>query len=373
MTTATIEAPTAFRVIATRDALADALGWAKATIPSRTPKPCLAGVLIETTESGILVRATNLEQSVRIETEQVQIEQRGRVLVNAERLAASVARCEAETLAMELGDNGLTLKWNGTKLRLETMAPADFPPELTISEPVTFAMPLAVLKRMLGNVAGAVSDKPASGVFNGLLIDSDGSHIITVGADSRRMHVDREPLEADKARVLIPRTMAAMLLKLEEDEHAAVVVALGANQAGFEYGDITLSTCLIEGEFPQYENFIPKDCNRKLTIARDELARVVSTASVMTSEETKGIRVSLSAKGLSVSAATSGVGEATVVSDCRYEGEPLEIGLNPAFLADAIRNAGEEITVELTAANRPILVRDGTEYKAIVMPVNINA
>src|SRR5579875_2385843 len=134
----------------------------------------------------------------------------------------------------------------------------------------------------------------------------------------------------------------------------------------------TLTSTLLDGQFPPFEDVILKDCDKKMTASTVDLLSAIRRAALLTTEESKGVRMHFSKKGLVLTSRSPEAGEATVNFACKFEGSDIEIGFNPQFVIDALRVVDtDEITLELTAPNRPGLLRAGPNFLYVIMPVNL--
>jgi len=128
----------------------------------------------------------------------------------------------------------------------------------------------------------------------------------------------------------------------------------------------------VEGQFPPYEDVIPKDTDKKMTAGTADFLSAVRRAALLTTEESKGVRLTFSKKGLKLTSRSPEAGEAEVNFASKFEGSDVEIGFNPTFLTDALRVVdSDEISLELTAPNRPGLLRGGPNFLYVIMPVNL--
>jgi len=137
-----------------------------------------------------------------------------------------------------------------------------------------------------------------------------------------------------------------------------------------------LSSTLVEGSFPPYDDVIPKDQDKRITANRDELGSAVRKASVLTNEESRGVRMAFSAstKKLKLSSRAPEMGDSEIDVDLMtYEGDDIEISFNPTFITDVLKVVTEQdVIVELKASNKPGLIRSSTnDFLYVVMPVNL--
>jgi len=128
----------------------------------------------------------------------------------------------------------------------------------------------------------------------------------------------------------------------------------------------------VQGNFPKYADVIPKDCDRKATIATSQFEHRIRQAALLTNEESKGIRLSFSSDKVTLSSRAPETGEAEVTCPAQFDGEAMEIAFNPAFLTEALRVVEtDEITVGMNAPNKPALMKSGNDFLYVLMPVDL--
>ncbi|VAX38778.1 DNA polymerase III beta subunit, partial [hydrothermal vent metagenome] len=173
------------------------------------------------------------------------------------------------------------------------------------------------------------------------------------------------------------------LQKLLSGAEGNVDVAITENQIFFNIagpgdnadGRAVLSSNLVEGAFPPYEDVIPKDNDKTVHFDRDVLFSAVRRAALLTNEESRGVRLAFTAsdKRLDISSRAPEMGEANIQVDLReYKGEDIEIGFNPGFITDALKVITDpDVIMELKKDNKPGLIRSGNDFMYVVMPVNL--
>jgi DNA polymerase-3 subunit beta len=128
----------------------------------------------------------------------------------------------------------------------------------------------------------------------------------------------------------------------------------------------------VEGNFPKYEDIIPTDYDKKLKLSTEVALSAVRRASLLTSEESKGIKVSVKANTVVFSGSSPEAGAAEVSMPVEYAGEAIDIGFNPAFLMDVLKVIREsEFELELGQPDRPGLIKSGTDFLYVLMPINL--
>ncbi|MCG8508269.1 MAG: DNA polymerase III subunit beta, partial [Rhodospirillales bacterium] len=179
---------------------------------------------------------------------------------------------------------------------------------------------------------------------------------------------------ADEARsAIVPTKALTLLLRLFDDAEQVVRVRIADNQIHFATDQATLSTKLVEGNFPPYKDVIPKDGDRKATLNTDLFVSAVRRAALLTNEESKGVKMSFSGDGLTLSSRAPEMGEAEInVELPEFQGESIDIGFNPQYVLDALKVVDDnQVHLEFKAPNKPGVIRTGTTFLYVVMPVNL--
>jgi DNA polymerase-3 subunit beta len=142
----------------------------------------------------------------------------------------------------------------------------------------------------------------------------------------------------------------------------------------FRLDGITLSSRMIEGQFPNYRQLLPDSFEHELRLSGLELTDVVRRMSLL-AQKNAPLRLAFSPGELTVSAQTPDVGEASESLPVAFQGEPLEIGFNPDFLQEGLEAVqGGEMTLKLISPLRPGLIQsaDGGGFQYLIMPIRLN-
>jgi DNA polymerase III subunit beta len=365
------------KVICNRGALLEALTVCGTVVASRTPKPILLCVKLSAAEDRLTVSATDLEVAIRYSDTQVQVEQAGETLVPADKLRDIVRESVDDTLSIEVADNYANIKGQDSHFKIFTQRAADFPPIPDFEGESSIEISGGLLKQLIGQTLFAAAKESTRYAFNGVLVVTSGKKVSLVSTDGRRLAMAKGDLISDKlgkdgAKAIIPAKALNLLDKLIDDPEETIAVQVRENQVIFQSPSATLTTNLVEGQFPPYDDVIPKDCDKKMTAATADFLSAVRRAALLTTEESKGVKMHFTKKGLVLTSRSPEAGEATINFPCKYEGTDVEIGFNPAFLTEALRVVdNDEITFEMTAPNRPGLLKAGQNFLYVIMPVNL--
>lgn len=402
------------KVICERAALLDAVNQVAAVVPQRSPSPALSCLKLAASRQGnygqLIISGSDAETSLQLTIMQVDIGEPGVAVVPAHKLAQILSAVDQSdpTVTLELDGETCRIKGARSRFTIYTFPAADFPPLPDFAATVSGAAPqparavfahqAGALKRVIERTEFASARETSRYAINGVLFKRDGKKLEMVATDGRRLALCRSSVKAgDKeegpTQCIVPKKALSLFGKLVKDPLSTVQVAITDNRAFFAMLDVpaedfkpgktapqpraVLSSLLVEGSFPPYEDVIPKDGDRKITILTEELARAVRQASVLTNEESRGVRMAFGArsKTLKLSSRAPEMGESEIeCSLADFIGDDIEISFNPQFIAEALRTLDEsEVLLELKQPNRPGVFKVGTDFLYVVMPVNLPA
>ena len=133
----------------------------------------------------------------------------------------------------------------------------------------------------------------------------------------------------------------------------------------------TLSSLIVEGIYPKYQQVIPKDADKEVTIKREPFMHALRKAFYLTSDETKTVSLKFSPGTCLIEARSPDKGQAAVTLEVEYNGEEVTIGFNPQYLQDALKVlAADTVRLDLKDGNKPGTLREGQDFLYVLMPVN---
>ena len=159
--------------------------------------------------------------------------------------------------------------------------------------------------------------------------------------------------------------------KMISDLSAKVGVKIDERRIYFKTETATLQSLLVEGRFPNYAEVIPSTCDKKATISREALLSAVRRAAVLTSEESKAVKMHFEGKLLTVTSQTPEAGDAKVEIDVSYSGDPISLSFNPDFVISWLRVVeDDEIRIEMTEPSQACAMKAGQGCIYVVMPIS---
>lgn len=359
-----------------REPFRDAFQVAATLASQRTTKPVLQNVKVETSEEGVVLSGTDLEVAVRLSlVEGVEVLEKGQILLPASRMAGILRESPGDELEIETVENACQIKGKDSVFKILVEDPEQFPALPTMETEDALQIEAASLKAMVRKTAFATARESTRYALNGILFVISNHTLELAATDGRRLAVaslDLETSQAPLPQAIVPVRALTELERLPTKEGESVLVKLEETQVFFKTERGLISSRLVEGNFPPHKEVIPKDLNKKVTVARTDLLSAVRQAALLTTEEAKAVRLNLSPGKLTVSSKTPESGEAEVNLKVEYAGDTLEIGFNPDFLIDVLRAVEvEEIVFEASEPTRPALIRAGKDYLYVVMPLTL--
>jgi len=366
------------KVTFNRSALAEALGLMTSIVPSRTPKPILKCVRIAVSGKEMRIYATNLELGLDYLLSEVEVEQEGEVVIEADRLAAIVRESIEDVLVLESSDTTCDIRGADSHFKIYGQDPKQYPRMPSFgSDGGDLMIGLDNLQAGIAQCLFATAKESSRYAINGVLWEAKGRKLMLVATDGRRLakcRVDLQQAAGDGAerKIIVPAKTMALLEKLGKREKEVVAVKLVENQVLLSCANVVISSNLVEGNFPKYEDIIPGDYDKKLTLSTEAALSGVRRAALLTSEESKGVKLSLTADALVFSGSSPEAGAAEVSMPVEYGGEAIEIGFNPQFLIDALRVIqAPDFQMELGQPDRPGVIKSGNEFLYVLMPINL--
>jgi DNA polymerase-3 subunit beta len=336
-------------------------------------------VRIAADAKGTRLCATDLELGINYLVREVEVEQPGEVVVPADSLAGVVRESGDEALSLEAEEGLCKITGADSHFTIYGQEAGQYPTVPSFDGAGDIEITLGSLQAGIEQCLFATAKESTRYALNGVLWEIKGKKLSLIATDGRRLarsRVDLVSAPAEKivkAKIIVPAKTMALLSRLGGEDKDSVLVKLVDNQVLIGWADVVISSGLIEGNFPKYEDIIPKDYDKKLTLPTEGVLSAVRRAALLTSEESKGIRLAIGKGTIVFSGSAPETGDAKVEMGVDYKGEPIEIGFNPQFLVDALRVIRTaEFELELGQPDRPGLIKSGANLLYVLMPINLS-
>ncbi len=371
------------RVTVERAALLKALGHVHRVVERRNTIPILSNVLLRAEETGLRLKATDLDIEVT-ETIAADVLEAGSITVPAHVIYDVVRKLpDGAQVSLETGsDNGqMQLRSGRSRFMLQALPESDFPDLATGDLSSRFLLPALDFKRLIEKTQFAISTEETRYYLNGIYfhtIENNGTVVLrAVATDGHRLARVELPAPTGSegmSGIIIPRKAVAEILKLLEDSEENVAVELSSTKIRLSFGGVVLTSKLIDGTFPDYQRVIPSGNDKDLIVDRQEFARVVDRVSTISSDRSRAIKLVLADGKVTFSVNNPDSGSATEEIEADYQSDPVEIGFNAKYLLDiAGQLEGDTAIFKLADSGSPTLIQDrvGASALYVLMPMRV--
>ncbi len=362
-----------------RETLLTQLSVVARAASTRSAIQTLAGVLIRLEDGKAELQATDTDLGIRAALE-AEIGAEGAVVVPG-RLLLDVARSlpkDEVSLEYRSSEQDVEVVSGSAKFHLRTLPLEDFPKLPEPAESGALTVPAEPFVETISRVARSASRDETRPHLTGVLVNASAAELRMVATDSYRLSVKETKLEPALEGSLEANVPARTLQELgrvaASNGAEQIHVTSLENQVVFVAGDVVLSSRLVEGRFPNYQQLLPESYEHELRVDRSELLEVVRRISLL-AQKNAPLRLAFTEGALEVSAQTPDVGNAAESLPVPFKGEPLEIGFNPEFFRDGLESAEtEELVLKLISPLRPGLIQSGDDggFVYLVMPIRLN-
>ena len=373
------------RLTVERNELLTALQRVQGIVEKRNTMPSLANVLLEAKPEGLDISATDLELGMR-GLYKATVEDPGSVTFPARKLYEILKEINDSEIAMTVMDDCLvTIKTNRGEFKVVGLPSKDFPPLPAIERDGLIPLPGVGLLQLIRKTLFAVGDNDTRYVLNGLLIvvtnAGETPMIRLVGTDGHRLAMAEQNLEAEakasvdqEHKVIVPKKAAAEIRRLLEEGGEEPMIGFTKNMLIFRKSGLVLTSRLMEGSYPNYQQVIPKASSKKITVNRDDLEGALRRVSVLSQNKSYAVKLTFSKKAITLFSSHPDMGEAQEEIPAGFNGEEFSAGFNARYLLDVLGVMdGETVTLNMEAALSPCLLRESENpsFQAVVMPVKV--
>lgn len=360
----------------TQDNLHKALAAVGRVVGSRTSLPVLANVLLTTDANRLRLSTTNLEIGINYWVG-AKVEREGSITVPARLLAEYIANLPPETLHLEVEKQILHVSAQHNESHMNGIDAEEFPSIPVVASKLSLKLDAQDLKKALTQVVLVASSDEARPVLGGVYIYSEKDQLILAATDSYRLAEKKLKLAATPKtpiKVIVPARTINELLRMIGDDQEEVEMIMDDNQVLFKIDSIELISRLIDGQFPDYRQLIPKESQASAAIKTSEFIQITKVASLFAQESASSVTVSTDVKAqtLSLRSIASQVGDNVSTVSATLTGDNAEVALNCRYILDALSVVdSEEVSFSITGKVNPCILQPSGEsdYLHIIMPL----
>lgn len=358
-----------------RDPFLKGLQMIQNVVEPRQPLPILANVLIEASAGTVRATAVDLEIGAKVSVP-AHVALDGAITLSARKLLEIVKELPASTLSVKAQENSwVTLRCAGVAYKLAGLPAGDFP-GIEEGNPLEWGrLSAEVLRDMLAHTSFAISYDENRHALNGILLSLQAKEVRLVATDGHRLALSRRDLsDGGGSRTgIVPRKAVREMERVLSGEEE-VQFALEENRFVLKTSNFLLTARLIEGQFPNYEQVLPREHPKRVIVPREAFSAALRRVSILSEERTRPVKLLLSPGALKMTAYSPELGEAEETIEADYTGEELMIGFNSRYLLDALSPVEtDQVVIELKDGLSPGVLKSlgGEENLCVIMPMRV--
>lgn len=359
-----------------KESFLSAINQVQHVVSSRTTLAILSNVLLKAKDGVLELTTTDLDVGVTC-TVPAEVEEAGATTLPARRLATIVRELPSEEIQFKVDEkNVASIRSGPSYFKVLGLTSEEFPALPRFDDAREFKMEQQMLRDCLRKTSYAISTDETRYVLNGILFSFKDNALTMVATDGRRLAMVEQELEFPQSQeidIIVPTKAVNELSRLLNDS-GEVSIRVTGSQVGFDLGDALLVSKLIDGNYPNYRQVIPGESKERIPLEREVFLRAISRVSLLTTDKSNSIKFIFTNGSCEIVASSPDIGEARETLAISYKGVPITIAFNPEFAMAPLRNlSADEVHLHLIDEISPGVLRSGTNFLYVLMPMRVNA
>lgn len=360
------------KITCTKDNLLAGLNVVSRIASKNLTLPILGNVLLRTDQGGLVLVATNLEVGVMVRV-RAKVETEGSITVQARLLSEFIALLETDKIELVTSELSLNVTSASSRTSIRGASSEEFPIIPEVAREHGFAVPLNDMSTALEQVLFSAAQDSSRPEISGVFMQIKKDQLTLAATDSYRLAERTLAMTGGADRsVIIPTRPLFEIVRIFGTE-GDLNVYISESQALFVSGNIELTTRLIEGQYPDYRQIIPKTSTTQATLEIEAFTKLVRTASLFCKPGINDVTVEIGTDGeIACSAANAELGEHRGTLQAKVTGAKSSIVFNFRYLLDGLANLGSgSATLAVTDSASPGMLRPSPEsdYLYLIMPI----
>jgi DNA polymerase III subunit beta len=353
-----------------------AVSKAEKVVSKNLNLPVLSCLLFETKGNNLIIRSTNLDLGLEISIP-VKVEQEGKVAIPAQVLSSFLNNLsDDKNIVLETVENTLKIYSSSSEANIKTLSTDDFPTVPMIDEGKTCKISSKDLISGIKSVIYSSSTSSVKPELSSVYIYSNGDEgLVFVATDSFRLaeKTIKTRKVIDLPGVLIPFKNASDILKIFDDVDEEIEINSTKNQISFNFNGLYLVSRVIDGNFPDYKQILPKERKTKVTVLKQDLINSLKISNIFSDNFNQMNIVVKNGKNIQIKTKNLNIGENTNKIEADIEGEEIEPNFNYRYIVDCLGSiASDSIILSLNGINKPLVIQGSSDktFTYLVMPMN---
>jgi len=359
-----------------REALLKPLAQVVNVVERRQTLPVLANLLLQVDDGRISLTGTDLEVEM-VARADAQDTEAGETTIPARKFFDIVrALPDGSKVTVSQAGDKITVQAGRSRFSLSSLPANDFPSIDEVDATEHVQVPESSLKELIDRTAFAMAQQDVRYYLNGLLFDLRDQSLRCVATDGHRLALCEAPLEegGQKRQIIVPRKGVQELQRLLEGGDRVLDLELGRSHIRVKRDDVTFTSKLIDGRFPDYEAVIPIGADKQVKVDRETLRAALQRAAILSNEKYRGVRVEVSPGQMRIQTNNPEQEEAQEDVEAETKVDGLAIGFNVTYLLDALTALrDEQVILSMRDANSSALVQEAGNDRSrhVVMPLRL--
>jgi DNA polymerase III subunit beta len=367
------------RALCNREALLTAFGMVSGVVPARSPKPILQNVkLVADADDGSVLMGTDLDIGIRHRVLGIKVEQPGTVILPTVQIG-SILRTSADSeLAIETSEDRLLVKGLHSEFTLPVEDVSLFPEVPDFAASSYYVIAASDMKKLIRRTIFATDVESTRYALGGVLVELIGESIAMVGTDGRRLarmlaiaEAENNPPAPAGSPVIPVKALKLIERNLADDDPPVHLTIQSGSAVLVRTESAVIYSRLVEGRFPRYQDVFPANVEVKIPLEVGPLRMAVEQASIVTSQDSRGVDFQFGLGVLRLTSQSADVGSSHVELPIAYDGKTVEITFDPRYLIDALKTLDDTttITAELIDSKNAAVFKTEDRYTYVVMPL----
>jgi DNA polymerase-3 subunit beta len=367
------------KALCNREGLLAAFAMVSGVAPARSPKPIIQNVkLVADADEGSILMATDFEVGIRHRLLGIKVEQPGAAILPTARFGSIVRTGADPELAVEVAGDQLVVRGLRSEFTLPCEDPSLYPEVPDFAAAAYHSVAAADLRKLIRRTIFATDVESTRYALGGVLLELTDESITMVGTDGRRLarmsavaEAENDPSIPSGSPVVPVKALKLIERNLDDGDPPVHIAIQGTTAVLVRTERAVIYSRLVEGRFPRYQDVFPANVEVKIRLDAGPLRLAVEQASIVTSEESRGVDFKFGEGILTLSSQAADVGSSHVELPIPYDGKAVEITFDPRYLTDALKTLEDtaEITAELIDAKNAAVFKTDDRYTYVVMPL----
>ncbi len=342
----------------------------------RSTLPILKGIYLEASDKGLRLVATDMELGID-HVMDANIIEKGSVVVDARLFSEIIRKLPDSQVEITLKDNSeLLIECGHVEFNILSYSSSEFPELPKVEEEHTYEISQELFKNMIRQTVFATAKDEARPILTGVLVETEQDMLSMVALDGYRVALRKSEIESElNNKVVIPgKTLTEVGRIMDGGEDETIEISLASNHALFTVNSTRLTSRLLEGEFIDYNQVIPKEFKTRAKVETEKLLGSMERAALLgTGGQSNLVKITVADDKMTINS-NSELGNIHEEIEIELEGDDLKIAFNSRYFIDALRVVDEDIVyLEFTTELSPGIIKpidnDNTIY--LILPVRL--